>query len=321
MSEEIITTENMTEETSREYTESPVTEQEPSKDTADAEETAETAETEQHQLTEEERLFAGYVNATIEAGIEPIEMRFAQINTVYPPEPVAYRSFTYLNSVTAGVTGPELYAPLSDASEAGIKLAKWNITHALRAARKMQLAGRRIQFVTARCPYEICFEGSLYDTVKALAEEQGLSPETICLEFPSGTLRVKRTQERQQIRQAFLDMKLLGVKTMISGIGDSDISPAEFFEIPADLYVLDPSITSMAAGKIKGASVAALAAFLKSLSAEIVGDGVYNDSQMNALLKNDCRYYIPSSGYRGSVQHGSLRMKLEEAIAQHVEED
>ena len=54
---------------------------------------------------------------------------------------------------------------------------------------------------------------------------------------------------------------------------------------------------------------------------DVIADGVYNDNQINALTKCDCRAYIPSSGYQGNVKHGSLRMRLEEAAAQHAEEE
>lgn len=264
---------------------------------------------------------ARLVNATIEAGVDPIEMRFAQINSTYPPEPIAYRTFTYLNSVSTGVTGPEVYAAETDPTEEGINLARWNITHALRAARQMELAGRKIQYVTARCPWEMCLRDDLYDIVKGLAKEQGLSPETICLEFPSGLMRAADPESRARIRKSILDMKLLKVRTMVTGIGTADISPAALFEIPVDTFLLDPAITSMSDSRSKGANVAALVNFLKSFSADVIADGVYNDNQINALTKCDCRAYIPSSGYQGKVKHGSLRMRLEEAAAQHAEEE
>lgn len=260
------------------------------------------------------------VNATIEAGIDPIEMRFAQINTTYGYEPIAYRTFTYLNSVSTGVTGPEVYTTETDRTEEGLRLAKWNITHALRAARLMQLAGRRVEYVTARCPWQICLREDLYDIVKGLAEEQGLSPETICLEFPSGLLRIRDRESGERARKSILDMKLLKVRTMISGIGISDISLAAFFDIPVDTFLLDPVITSMSDSRSKGAGVTAMVAFLRSFGADVVADGVYNDNQITALSKCDCRAYIPSSGYKGNIKHGSLRMRLEEAVAQHAEE-
>ncbi|MBR4768785.1 MAG: EAL domain-containing protein [Lachnospiraceae bacterium] len=267
-----------------------------------------------------DRTAQSFVNATIEAGIDPLEMRFAQINSTYPPEPIAYRSFTYLNSTVTGVTPPEVYAKETDATEEGFNLAKWNITHALRAARKMELAGRKVSYVTARCPFEICLREDLYEIVKQLAEEQGLSPEAICLEFPPALLKARGTEDRLKIRKSILDMKLLKVRTMVTGIGIAEISPAMFYEVPADIFVLDPVITAMADSKSKGAMVSSLVGFLRSFSAEVIADGVYSDSQITSLTRCDCRAYIPSTGYKGKVVHGKLRMTLDEAISQHVEE-
>ena len=44
-----------------------------------------------------------YVAMTLNSGVKPLEMRFAQINGTYSKAPLAYRGFTYINSMTMGV--------------------------------------------------------------------------------------------------------------------------------------------------------------------------------------------------------------------------
>lgn len=283
---------------------------------------------------EEDLTVASYVRETLNAGVNPLEMRFAEISRTYPPEPIAYRSFTYMNSVTTGVIGPEEYGPDTDDTEEGVKLAKWNIRQALRAARQMELAERKIDFITARCPLKVCLTEDLYETVKRLSDDEGLSPERICLEFPSAVLNKRPKDELEKVRKTFLDMKLLKVKTLVTGIGETPIAPAIFYEIPADFFLLDPVLTSMSNSRSKGTAVAAQINFLRSISEGVIADGVYNDDQIKALSKAGCWAYIPSSGYAGKYRavteldpdgkpiyrNVKLRMTLEEAIGQRAGE-
>ena len=74
------------------------------------------------------------------------------------------------------------------------------------------------------------------------------SPEAICLEFPPALLKARGTEDRLKIRKSILDMKLLKVRTMVTGIGIAEISPAMFYEVPADIFVLDPVITAIHGG-------------------------------------------------------------------------
>ena len=50
-------------------------------------------------------------------------------------------------------------------------------------------------------------------------------------------------------------------------------------------------------------------------------DGVKNDKQITVLSRADCYGYIPSAAYEGDVEHGRLRMMLDEALLQSDEEE
>jgi len=272
------------------------------------------------QKSSAEILKAHFVSETIEAGVNPIEMRFSEIFSAFTDQPAAYRSFTYLNSAVTGQTGPDEYGTGTDRTAEGIRLAKWNITHALRYARMMELEGVETSYITARCPSEFCLGEDLYDAVKALLTEQGLPPETLCLEFPVSLLKRRKKSEQELIRKSILDMKLLKVRTIVSGIGRAEISPELLYEMPVDAFLLDPAITAMSDSRSKGASVAGLVNFLKSFSAEVIADGVYRDKQVESLGRCECRSFLLSSGYQGKIRHGGLRMTFKEAVEKRKEQ-
>lgn len=259
-----------------------------------------------------------YLGMTLHAGIAPLEVRYAQINNCYRRLPVAYRSFTYVNSVIEGVIPPERYAYAADETDRGERLTRYNVGQAINAIRRFQQAGRNVAFVTARCSPRMVRVDDFYAVVQSLLAEFNFdSPEQLCLEFP----RTLFYEDEEQARAALLSMKLLKVKTMITGCGEKDAPITPLMNLPADYVLLAPWLTGLTDNRDRGDAVASLMAFLRSLPCEIVADGVVRDEQITACSRAECFGYIPSSGYHGEVAHGSLRMTLDEAVSQKEEEE
>ncbi|MBO4693343.1 MAG: EAL domain-containing protein [Clostridia bacterium] len=261
---------------------------------------------------------ARFIKMTLDSGVAPIEIRFSQINSCYRKLPVAYRSYTYINSVVEGIISPEKYSYAADETETGIRLARYNIREAMKAIEKFIIAGRKIEFVSVRVPAKWVLETDFYSVIKEIINDYGFNfPDKLCLEFPRTVL----FEDKEKARMAILSMKLLKVKTMMTGCGAEDCPITPLINLPFDYLCLDSFVTTLSDSRDKGTTIAALLAFLRGLPADIIADGVYNDDQITALSRTDCFGYIPSSGYKGDVTHGRLRMPLDEAIAQREEEE
>ena len=259
-----------------------------------------------------------YVAMTAASGVAPLEMRFSQINSCYRRLPIAYRSYTYINSVLEGVLPPEKYAFAADETERGIRLAKWNIREALRAIRRFEEAGRNIEFVSVRCPARLALEQDLFAWMQQVLKDNAFDqPEKLCLEFPQSLLY----EDAERVRASILSMKLLKVRTMMSGCGEKDCPVTLLMNLPLDYVVLAPWITVRTDSREQGAAVTALLSFLRAIPIDVIADGAASDEQIRMLSRADCWGYIPSSGYTGTVQHGRLRMTLEDALAQKEEEE
>lgn len=278
----------------------------------------ETSEEQAEQETAEEQSDAKFVKMTLDSGVAPLEIRYSQINSCYRKLPVAYRSYTYINSMVEGVISPEKYSFAADETEIGTRLAQYNIKAAMDAVRQLIAAGRKIEFVSVRVSPRMALDNNFYETIKSIFDKSGFEfPEKICLEFPRTVLY----EDEEKVRMAILSMKLLKVKTMMSGCGEKDSPVTPLINLPFDYLLLSPFITSLSDSRDKGNTVLALISFLRDLPSGIIADGVYNDDQITALSRADCFGYIPSSGYKGGVTHGRLRMPLDEAIAQKEEEE
>ena len=254
-----------------------------------------------------------YVAITLSSGIAPLEMRFAQINSCYRRLPIAYRSFTYINSVIEGVIPPEKYSYAADGTDRGEKLARWNIVQAMKAVKAFEAAGRDIEFVTARCPANLTLELDLYDWMKKLMDEHNFtSPSKLCLEFP----RTLLYEDPERVRPSILGMKLLKVRTLMTGVGERDCPDTALIDVPVDMVLLSPRLSALSDSRDKSRVFSSYVTFLRALPVEVLGDGIYNDEQISAHSRADCFGYTPSAGYAGAVEHGRLRMTLDEAVSQ-----
>ena len=257
-----------------------------------------------------------YLEMTIQSCVLPLEMRFSQINGTYRRYPRAYRSYTFINSVIEGVIPPEKYSFAADQTERGIRLTKWNIKEAAAAVKAFEKAGRHIEFVTARISPQIIKEVDFFSYIKGILDECELTDYSkICLEFPKTAL----FENREELRTAVLSLKLLKVRSALSNFGDRDSAVTPLFEIPFDYVILAPWLIENVNDRTKEIPFESLVNFIHGLGTGIIVDGVKNDDQLTILSRYDCFGYIPSPAYEGEVEHGRLRMPLDEATLQEEE--
>lgn len=257
-----------------------------------------------------------YVRMSVESGVKPLELRYTSINACYSKMPIAYRTITRINSVTAGVLTPTDYAVTTEATREGMELACWSIGEAMRHLRAFEKAGRHIAYIAVRCPVALAANGRLEETMKRLLNENGCNhPEQICLEFPASLLH----HPTETLRTAMLDMKLMKVKTMMSGCGGSDCPMANLLAVPVDRVLLTPAMTHLAGSRDYPAVLPALLQYLRSMRVEVLAEGVENDSQIQILNRTDCAGYIAAENYAGSAGRSRFDMTPERAVAEKEE--
>ena len=258
-----------------------------------------------------------YVRQTKESGVPPLELRYCPINDCYSKMPIAYRTATLINSVVMGVIQQEEYSFAANFTETGIRLAKWNIMEAVRAIRAFEEAGRHVQWISVRCPVSLATNVDLYEWMGDLLRKTGLeTPEKLCLEFPQSILYAKEASAGHSI----LDMKLLKVRTIMSGCAAGDCPTSRLTAIPMDMVLLDRATTAYTGSRNKPNLIPTLVQYIRSMRVEVVADGVNDDEQIRALNRAECVGYTTLPTYVGTTEPGGRRMTLEEAIAQREEE-
>lgn len=256
------------------------------------------------------------VDQTIRSGVRPLDLRFQPISHPFTRFPIAYRTSTAVFSVSRGVLTEREYAYAADfGNPTGVRLAKWNIREGLRAVRAFADAGRKIDFLSVRCPASLAGVPDLYEQVRAILAEKDADPAKLCLEFPQSLLYLAGREAGDAIRA----LRLLGLKTLLSGCGAADCPVTQLVHVPVDFVLLDESTTSLVHNRDKEGVLPQFIRYLQTLHVGVYAEGVTDDEQITSLNRLDCLGVIPARTYRGNLPYAAGNLPTEEAIRQREE--
>lgn len=242
------------------------------------------------------RYYKNRVSKTVDSGVLPLKLRYCQVNSCDGKLPIAYRTSTFVRSMSLGYISPRDYQTACETTDVGLRMAEWNVVQAMKHITRFVESGREIQWISVHCPSKIVETVDLYKWMKRLIKENDFQyPDKLCLEFGVSLLNRKT----EPARLAVLDMKLLGVKTMLVGCASGNCPIARLVQIPVDMVMLAPSVTQWTGSRNKPQVVPSLISYLKSMRTEIYADGVLNDDQILLLSRYECVGYITAPVYRG----------------------
>lgn len=236
------------------------------------------------------------VKRSLDAGVEPLHLKFLQINSCDTNAPIAFRSFAIINSVVEGHLVPRQYMNAMENTEMGIRLAEWSIEEAFGYITRLVEEGVRFKWLSVRCPVRLVLEVDVYAWIKTLMDKHKFEyPDKLCLEFSSDLLRT----DGRLARRAVLDMKLLGVKTLVSNCGKQTCPTSQFLKVPADMALLAPEITAWTGSRNKPQFINTLIPYINSMRVQVYAAGVSNDEQIRLLNRVDCVGYTVVNDYKG----------------------
>ena len=236
------------------------------------------------------------VQHSLDAGVQPLQLKFVQVNSCDTNEPIAFRSFAIIDSVVEGHLAPRQYMKAMENTDMGIRLAEWSVEEAFGCITKLVDAGVNFKWLSVRCPVRLALEIDVYAWMKTLIDKHGFKyPDKLCLEFSSDLLRTYGTLARR----AVLDMKLLGVKTLVSNCGKQNCPTSQFLKVPADMAMLSPEITAWTGSRNKPQFISTLIPYLNSMRVQVYAAGVSDDEQIRILNRFDCVGYTVVNDYKG----------------------
>lgn len=262
-------------------------------------------------------LYKRRIVRTLDSGVLPLVLRYDQINACDTRLPVAYRTSTLVRSTALGYLTPAQYETACNQNEVGYRLAEWSVVQAMKHITRFVESGRAIDWISVRCPSRMVERVDFYKWMKRLIKANGFRyPTKLCLEFDVSLLN----ERTEAARLAVLDMKLLGVKTILTGCGGEECPTSRIVQIPVDMVMLDPSVTKWTGSRNKPLLVSSLVPYLKSMRTEVYAEGVLNDDQLRQLNRFECIGYISDASYTGKTPT-SRNMGVRTALAQKDTED
>lgn len=236
----------------------------------------------ENDLTREE-----LVKMSVDAGVAPLMLRFIPVVECESGSPFAYRTRTDIRSILLGTLPEETYTYVSDRRDLAADLLMHSIQHVITAAREFREAGRKVSFFTVRCPAALAGTADLYKLIsEVIRKNPSFDPSQLCLEFPPEILSV----DRERAHTAFSDMKLLKVRTAVTGCGTSDFPMAGLLAVSPDLAILDETATAYAGDRNKPQLFSSLVSYIRSMGAEVIAEG--EESRRKELRRSDCIGFI-----------------------------
>ena len=253
---------------------------------------------------------------SLKSGVDPLQLKYLQINSCDTNNPIAFRSFAIVDSVMVGHLGPREYVKAMEETDMGIRLAEWSVVEAFKHITQLVESGKNFKWLSVRCPVQLATDVDVYAWIKDLIKKHDFKyQKKLCLEFSSDLLLA----DERAARRTVLDMKLLGIKTMVSNCGRSTCPTSQFLKIPADMAMLAPEITKWTGSRNKPNFINTLIPYLSSMRVEVYAAGLVHDEQIRLLNRVDCVGYSVVGDYRGKQNIRGKLITFEKLLAQKFE--
>lgn len=240
-----------------------------------------------------------YVARTLEAGVEPIELRFLPMYDCYEHRVIGYTGRALINSVLYGTLAPKDYMPALEDESTGAELAVRSLknTAAALLGTSADLSG--LEYAGVLCPPSALTEPRLYDRLAGLAEHTDKQILKILhLEFDRAILSL----DRERVCSAFSDIRAAGFSVAVRGYGEAEFPMTALIDTAPDVVFLASSAVALSGNRETAAAVPALVRFAGSLGVRVIAEGVWNDGQVRELNSAECTAFLPSGSYRGAYE-------------------
>ena len=256
------------------------------------------------------RVYRKRIARTLKSGVKPLSLKYSQLNACDTRLPIAYRTETVVRSMALGYLTASEYKNACETSDVGFRMAEWGVIEAMQHITRFIESGRNIEWISVKCPAKMVERVDFYKWMKRLIKENNFQyQKKLCLEFDASIFE----QNTDDARLAVLDMKLLGVKTMV--MADENTSVSKLVDVPVDIVLLAPSLTRWTGSRNKPQLIPTMVSYLKSMRAEVYADGVLNKDQILLLSRSECGGYATDPSYKGenaTIHFAGVRKAFEQ---------
>ncbi|UQX87958.1 bifunctional diguanylate cyclase/phosphodiesterase [Jatrophihabitans telluris] len=185
-----------------------------------------------------------------------------------------------------GMIAPDRFIPLAEQSGLIVRLGRWVLLTACRAAIELERAGHR-PIISVNVAAAQLAEPDFVDQVLQVLEETGLPETRLCLEITESTV----LKDIDMITERLLSLRAHGIRIAIDDFGTGYSSLAYLSRLPLDVLKVDKSFVDRVMHDQNGASLTmAIIAMGRTMNMTTVAEGVEHVGQASWLAEADCAY-------------------------------
>ncbi|PID20287.1 histidine kinase [Sporosarcina sp. P3] len=222
-----------------------------------------------------------------------------ELELYYQPQ-IDYNSRTIIgteallrwNHSTEGLISPNRFIPLAEETGLIVPIGEWVIRSACNQIKKWQEKGYPPIVVSVNLSARQFEQNNLFQTVKGILDEVGVSPELLCLEITENQI-IKNTELTIQTMK---ELQAIGIKMSIDDFGTGYSSLGYLKNLPINALKIDKSFIQELNSTDDNSAIAnTIITLAKNLGLDLVAEGVETLEQAEFLAAREC--YIMQGYY------------------------
>jgi diguanylate cyclase (GGDEF)-like protein/PAS domain S-box-containing protein len=198
---------------------------------------------------------------------------------------VGFEALLRWNHPQRGLLGPGEFVPVAEETGMIVPLGTWAIGEACRHIRELSPNGADAPWVSVNIAARQLADGALLTIVDGALEQTGLPPSRLRLEVTENVILSDETAARETLQA----LRARGVRILMDDFGTGHASLSYLHRLPIATIKIDRYFV----GRMDVSSecleiVRSVIALAKSLSMEVVAEGVEQDAQLQALKSMGC---------------------------------
>jgi diguanylate cyclase (GGDEF)-like protein/PAS domain S-box-containing protein len=225
-------------------------------------------------------------------------------STRYAPEKlVGFEALLRWNHPTRGLIGPAEFVPVSEETGMIVPLGTWAIGEACRHMRDLAPNGEDAPWVSVNVAARQLADASLLTVVDSALQQSGIDASRLRLEVTENTI----LSDENIARETLQALRERGVKILMDDFGTGHASLSYLHRLPIATIKIDRYFV----GRMDVSSecleiVRSVVALAKSLSMDVVAEGVEQEAQLQQLRAMGCGHvqgFLLSHPLRAEVTH------------------
>ena len=196
------------------------------------------------------------------------------------------------NHSTEGLISPDRFIPLAEETGLIVPIGEWVIRKACNQIKQWQAKGYPSIVVSVNLSARQFEQNNLFQTVKGILDEVGVSPKLLCLEITENQI-IKNTELTIQTMKK---LQAIGIKMSIDDFGTGYSSLGYLKNLPINALKIDKSfIQELKSNDDNSAIANTIITLAKNLGLDVVAEGVETLEQAEFLASREC--YIMQGYY------------------------